>query len=112
MERAPCREVDPAIEQGREVIPQIHERDKSEALIIHISEQVDVRGVLGGVARGRAVEVKRGHALGADRVGMGAQLSMTKSRRMADISTARPPEAGQVAPGCGPSGTSGCNQVP
>src|ERR1043166_4752076 len=60
MKRIARGEIHFTTEQSRQVISQVHEGDKPEALIIHISEKIDVRGFPGVVPRGRAIEVKRG----------------------------------------------------
>src|ERR1700736_5893317 len=73
MESVARSEVHFAAEQSGQVISQVHEPDKSETLIIHISEQVDVGFVPGVIPCGRAIEVKRGHAARTNGVGVCAK---------------------------------------
>src|ERR1043166_6385678 len=74
MKRVARGEVHFATEQSRQVIPQVHEGDKPEALIIHISDKIDVRASPGVSPGGRAIEVKRGHAPSANGIGVRAKL--------------------------------------
>jgi hypothetical protein len=73
MQSVTSREVHVAIQPSRQILPQVHERHKTKALVVDIGEQIDVGAVSRFFAGERSVQLERRDPPPPDLIGVGAQ---------------------------------------